>query len=958
MRCDDDPPPAVAPSDLAENQGVPAREINQRNNQNNNQSLPEKKMAPPGINGLTIYNQDKPVIEWDGKGALGSGKYRYQINGGDWVETDSVNLQLADGLADGDYELAVQVKNKTVWSDSSTFKFTIDTTAPPVPTLVLLPYYNLLTPEISWGQVEESGTTYRYKLNDDPWVATSLTQINSTPLVEGMHTIKIQTQDLAGNQSAEVAGTFTIDVTNPPAPSLSGPTLLNDPYQAIYWQSNASDKSTTFRFRLNKGEWNLVTTTSIPTTQQLADGLYQLDVQVSDLAGNWSDQTTHSFELDTTPPPSITNITNGIITYEQNPVWVWLSGGGSGNYRYRFAGQAWVETTSTSLATSGGLVHGKHRLGVQERDEAGNWSAEKIGEIAVNIVNDPLFKEQWAQKNTGQYAYANNNGNVGEDVNIDQTIQDEITGNGVIIAISDDGVQLTHEDLAANVWDGGSRKYNGTTAPYTGDPSPVGTSELTANTHGTAVTGIIAASSNNIGIRGIAPGAKFVAFNFLSDSVTPTVDIEADQYEVNLPGGQKARVVNMSWGVGPQSVNNDSPFSAVVDAAAEEAVIDNHAILVKAGGNSRLEEYGTVHQSIGALPWLIMVSAVDAKGVSASYSSAGSSIWVSAPGGEYAQGGNWYNAGYPAMLTTDLSGCEWGYSLDPAYTASDVSRNPFEYDITWNGSAVTQKSPHAANAECNYTSQMNGSSAAAPVFSGAVALLLEVDDTLDWRDVKHIIASTATKIDSGHTSWVTNAAGYAFSNSYGFGRVDIDKAIAMATKHNQSGAGGWVLNNLLSTKELTYGSGSCNSDYCNIGSAAIPDDNVSEIVDTITVSGNVLYDNRYTSQSYQSSTAVVETVQLFVSILHADIGEITLELESPGGTISVLLDTTSVAGDCDDQLACGFNGNVDLDYIMATNAFYGEAVNGNWQLHISDRRTGNAGTVERWALRFFAREKE
>ena len=115
---------------------------------------------------------------------------------------------------------------------------------------------------------------------------------------------------------------------------------------------------------------------------------------------------------------------------------------------------------------------------------------------------------------------------------------------------------------------------------------------------------------------------------------------------------------------------------------------------------------------------------------------------------------------------------------------------------------------HSLNTVCNYTSTMNGTSSAAPIVSAASALLLESNPNLTWRDVKHILASTARQVDSSLTNtehpsniyrsltdfdlsghvyeqgWVTNGAGYKFHNWYGFGAIDVDAAVAMAKSYS------------------------------------------------------------------------------------------------------------------------------------------------------------------------------
>jgi len=130
-------------------------------------------------------------------------------------------------------------------------------------------------------------------------------------------------------------------------------------------------------------------------------------------------------------------------------------------------------------------------------------------------------------------------------------------------------------------------------------------------------------------------------------------------------------------------------------------------------------------------PYQIVVGAVNADGIKASYSSAGSAIWVSAPGGEFGLNAVLLTPGFPpeavepAMVTTDQSGCVIG--------SSTTNRN--------NGS--TFNNGGAPNTSCNYTKPDEWNLVCYPVTVGAIALILEANAALTWRDVKHILASTA-----------------------------------------------------------------------------------------------------------------------------------------------------------------------------------------------------------------------
>src|SRR5262249_23656482 len=134
----------------------------------------------------------------------------------------------------------------------------------------------------------------------------------------------------------------------------------------------------------------------------------------------------------------------------------------------------------------------------------------------------------------------------------------------------------------------------------------------------------------------------------------------------------------------------------------------------------------------------------------------------------------------PAIVTTSRDGCSNTLYGKAVNALDGLGANPF-----------------APN--CEYTAVMNGTSSATPNVSGVVAMMLEANPKLSVRDIKYILARTAKRVDptfagvtstnvlSGNSTpipleqgWTTNAAGYSFSNRYGFGGVDASAAIAMA----------------------------------------------------------------------------------------------------------------------------------------------------------------------------------
>lgn len=109
--------------------------------------------------------------------------------------------------------------------------------------------------------------------------------------------------------------------------------------------------------------------------------------------------------------------------------------------------------------------------------------------------------------------------------------------------------------------------------------------------------------------------------------------------------------------------------------------------------------------------------------------------------------------------TTDLVG-------DFGYNRSDVTAGPVGPDDL---------------ADRNYTQNYNGTSSAAPVVSGVVALMLQANPNLGWRDVQEVLIRSATQTDPQNVEWRTNKAGFKFNPNFGAGRVNAGAAVAFAT---------------------------------------------------------------------------------------------------------------------------------------------------------------------------------
>lgn len=130
-------------------------------------------------------------------------------------------------------------------------------------------------------------------------------------------------------------------------------------------------------------------------------------------------------------------------------------------------------------------------------------------------TTNSLYEQQYYLKNTGQ-----NGGVTGMDVNVEPA-WNLSNGSGVVVAVIDEGVDRDHEDLQDRVMEGYTINYpNGL-----GTPQNSSSSINTCKGHGVACAGIIAATNNSIGIRGIASSAEILPVN-----IVPNIVVEELSY--------------------------------------------------------------------------------------------------------------------------------------------------------------------------------------------------------------------------------------------------------------------------------------------------------------------------------------------------------------------------------------------------------------------------------------------
>jgi large repetitive protein len=366
---------------------------------------------PPVLSGDTPVFIPTPTWTWSGGGG-GNGAFRYKLDdpdlsSGSTLTTDEF-FTPQTGLNDGDYTLYVQERDDLGnWSPSASFVISVLSGAPNAP--IVLGTTPTNDGFHSWTWTSGGGTgsgLYRFDLDNSNLASNSITTtvLSFTPLValsDGSHTLYVQESNSQGLWSISGLFTITVDTSAPQAPSVTGTTPTSDDTPTWTWISQDFLGSGVFRYKLNDAdlESGAFTTseTSFTPSAPLANTTHTLFVQERDTSGNWSLAGNFAIDVDTSSPGSpLVSIATGPT--DNTPTWTWTSGGeGVGTYRFKLDSPD-LSSGAIVLATQSyteplGLNDGPHILYVQERDQAGNWSASGSSIVSVNTgaPNHPVL---------------------------------------------------------------------------------------------------------------------------------------------------------------------------------------------------------------------------------------------------------------------------------------------------------------------------------------------------------------------------------------------------------------------------------------------------------------------------------------------------------------------------------------------------------------------------------------
>jgi subtilisin family serine protease len=264
------------------------------------------------------------------------------------------------------------------------------------------------------------------------------------------------------------------------------------------------------------------------------------------------------------------------------------------------------------------------------------------------------------------------------------------TGQGVVVAVVDTGVDYNHVDLNDNIWvntreiagNGIDDDGNGYIDDVRGwDFVDRDNTPLDGGSHGTHVAGTIAAENNGLGVTGVAYNARIMAVRVLGPNGGTYQDVASG---IRYAANNGANVINLSLGGG---------YSADIESAIQYAS-SRGSIVVMAAGNDGLSQPGNPARI--ATQYGLSVGAVDINRNIASFSN---------------------RAGSDSALQHIVAPGVNVYSTTPG--------NTYRF--------------------------LNGTSMATPHVAGVIALMLSANRSLTPTQVRSIVTSSASRLSQSST---------------------------------------------------------------------------------------------------------------------------------------------------------------------------------------------------------------
>lgn len=434
------------------------------------------------------------------------------------------------------------------------------------------------------------------------------------------------------------------------------------------------------------------------------------------------------------------------------------------------------------------------------------------------------------------------------------------SGSGVTVAVVDDGVQLNHPDLRKNIDSANSYDY------YNVDTNPSPTS--VNDSHGTMVTGLLAAEANNSQcIVGVAYQSTVIGIKLLGDLGVTDVT-EALSLKHNL---ENVDIYTNSWGpsdgfgyAGPGSVTENAFYDGVTKGRGGKG-----SIYVWAAGNGGLRDNCNADGYVNSI-YTIPITSVGADGKAADYAE------VCAP----------------------------------------------VFAATYSGNSRKNLTSTSLSSSC--VTGLRGTSFSTPLAAGMIALALQTNPSLTWRDVQHLVVETSKRhnLQDDYSNWQRNGAGFYVSQVLGFGLMDAEALVTSAKT--------WV---------------------------SVPEQNSCSTSEFYVAQSTNFYSSEVWSRKRIKSGEnckidSLEHVRVKVSFSYSRRrGNVILFLESPAGTKSYLMTPRPLDSIKHSDPGSGY-------WYFSSIHFWGEKVDGTWKLTAkTDDEYSSKVTLNSWKINFYGFQK-
>ncbi|XP_078286023.1 furin-like [Rhinoraja longicauda] len=438
------------------------------------------------------------------------------------------------------------------------------------------------------------------------------------------------------------------------------------------------------------------------------------------------------------------------------------------------------------------------------------------------------------------------------DLNVQDAWRQGYTGKGVVVSILDDGIEKDHPDLKNNYDPFASFDVNDNDL----NPQPRYT-QLNDNRHGTRCAGeVAAAANNNICGVGVAYNAKIGGVRMLDGEVTDAVEAQSlNMYPQHID------IYSASWGPEDDGKTVDGP-AKLAQAAFFKGITQGRggrgSIFVWASGNGGRERDSCNCDGYTNSIYTLSISSTT-------------------------QNGNvpWYSEACSSTLATTYSS---GEQFEKQIVTTDLRQ------------------------KC--TESHTGTSASAPLAAGIIALALEANKNLTWRDMQHLVVRTSKPAHLFSKDWITNGVGRKVSHSYGYGLLDAGAMVELAKNWTSVGS----------------------QRKCVIVITSEPKD-----------IGNRLEIRKSVDACLRTPNFIqsLEHVQARVTLSFSKRGDLALYLTSPMGTRSILLPLRQR-----DYSSEGFT-----DWAFMSTHSWDEKATGEWVLELENMSDqNNYGTLRQFTL--------